>query len=120
MTKLEPGQRRPTTRRRWLVLALAVGGALAVLVVGTLFGVIGARDSAPTVQPIVRTPRLPAPVGAPAPIGAAPVVRAPPAPSGDGSDQPREITTQGPDGTTTTVVSPDGTVMSTTTTRAPN
>ena len=123
MTKLEPGQRRAGgTRKRWFFLALAVGSALAVLVVGTLFGVLGEPDSdPPTVHPIVRAPSGPA-----APFDAAPVVAAPagsapsapsPAPPAWKPGQPREVLTHGPDGSTTrTVVSPDGTVLSTTTT----
>ena len=122
MTKLEPGQRGPSTRRRWFFLALAVGGALAVLVVGTLFGVLGDSESGQQpVPPIVHSmPRPTAPVVAAPVVTAPPVVGAPPAPSGDGATQQREITTHGPDGTTTIVVTSDGTVMSTTATRAPN
>jgi hypothetical protein len=119
MAKLEPGQRKgPGTRRRWIFVALVVGSALAVLVVGTLFGVLG--DTASVPQPTVRAAPRPAVPAVAAPAGIAPqVVRPTAAPQGDAS-QTREITTQGPDGTTTTVVSPDGTVTSTTTTRAPN
>jgi len=123
MTKLEPGQRDAgRTRKRWFFLAVAVGSALAVLVVGTLFGVLGEPDSTPpTVHPIVRgappspgAPVVAAPaVGAP-PAGAPPVVRTPPALS---TGQPRQVITHGPDGsTTTTVVAPDGTVLNTTAT----
>ena len=104
-----------------MLLALAVGSALAVLVVGTLFGVLGDRDAAPPpMQPTVRsTPRPTVPVVAEPAVRAPSVVRAPS--SGEGADQPREITTHGPDGTTTVVVTPEGTVMSTTTTAgAPN
>jgi hypothetical protein len=120
MAELEPGQRDAgRTRKRWFFLALAVGSALAVLVVGTLFGVIGDGDSVPaTVQPVVRsTPHPPVP---PAPVVAAPAVSAPPpvrAPPTSSTGQPRQVTTHGPDGsTTTTVVLPDGTVSNTTTT----
>jgi hypothetical protein len=125
MTKLEPGEPdRFRTRKRWFFLALAVGSALAVLVVGTLFGVVGDGDSAPTVVPpsVHATPPPPPVATEPAvratepAVRAPPIVDAPPAPSADG--QSREITTHGPDGSTTkTVVSPDGTVLSTTTTR---
>jgi hypothetical protein len=117
MTTLEPGQRDAgRTRKRWFFLALAVGGTLAVLVVGRLFGVL---ESAPTVvQPTVHTPSHPT-AGAPA-ASAPPLVRAPAAPTAVG--KPRQVTTQGPNGSTTTVtVSSDGTVTnSTTTTAAPN
>jgi hypothetical protein len=124
MTKLEPGERdRFRTRKRWFFLALAVGSALAVLVVGTLFGIVGDGDSASTVVP----PTVHAVPPPPAPVEAAPVVAAPAgsvpeapfrAPPGLKPGQPREVMTHGPDGSTTrSVVSPDGTVLSTTTTR---
>ena len=111
MTKLEPGQRDAgRTRKRWFFLALAVGSALAVLVVGTLFGVLGEDDSAPTVvQPTVHvTPRAPDPVVAAPAVGATPVVRAPPPSSGDAEREPLEATTRTRNGTTV-VASPDGT-----------
>ena len=111
MTKLEPGQRGAgRTRKRWFFLALAVGSALAVLVVGTLFGVVGDDDSAPTVVPptVHVTPRPPAPVVAAPPVSAPPVVRAPPASSGDDMSEPLEATTRSRDGRTI-VASPDGT-----------
>jgi len=108
-----------------MLLALAVGSALAVLVVGTLFGVLGDDAGPPVVRstpprptaPVVAAPAVTAPS-----VSAPPVVRAPAAPSGDGASQTREITTQGPDGTTTIVVTSDGTTVSTTTTTraAPN
>jgi len=111
MAELEPGQRGAgRTRKRWFLLALAVGSALAVLVVGTLFGVLGDGDSAPTVvQPTVHvTPHPPAAAVSAPPVSAPPVVRAPPASSGDGTSEPLEATTRGRDGRTI-VASPDGT-----------